>query len=138
MHLSQRYIPYLALVSLPALLPVLVYSYGWVRLSSNQDPLPPCQSFPRRATQGLNSRQMREIFQGEQWCQGDLEGVLRFSVIRSYDPKKLYHHPEVALLRSAAPDRRTVEWARDGSRSEEHTSELQSQFHLVCRLLLEK
>src|SRR5689334_24046989 len=26
----------------------------------------------------------------------------------------------------------------DGDRSEEHTSELQSQFHLVCRLLLEK
>src|SRR5689334_24234053 len=25
-----------------------------------------------------------------------------------------------------------------GVRSEEHTSELQSQFHLVCRLLLEK
>src|SRR6266568_3036033 len=28
----------------------------------------------------------------------------------------------------------SVSW----SRSEEHTSELQSQFHLVCRLLLEK
>src|SRR5438309_5808529 len=27
---------------------------------------------------------------------------------------------------------------RRGDRSEEHTSELQSQFHLVCRLLLEK
>src|SRR5689334_24734165 len=27
---------------------------------------------------------------------------------------------------------------RDRPRSEEHTSELQSQFHLVCRLLLEK
>src|SRR5689334_23954673 len=26
----------------------------------------------------------------------------------------------------------------DAFRSEEHTSELQSQFHLVCRLLLEK
>src|SRR5689334_24701866 len=26
----------------------------------------------------------------------------------------------------------------DHQRSEEHTSELQSQFHLVCRLLLEK
>src|SRR5438309_3260024 len=26
----------------------------------------------------------------------------------------------------------------DDKRSEEHTSELQSQFHLVCRLLLEK
>src|SRR6516164_8188965 len=28
--------------------------------------------------------------------------------------------------------------ASRSSRSEEHTSELQSQFHLVCRLLLEK
>src|SRR5689334_24031436 len=28
--------------------------------------------------------------------------------------------------------------ARRSRRSEEHTSELQSQFHLVCRLLLEK
>src|SRR5689334_24036104 len=27
---------------------------------------------------------------------------------------------------------------RSNHRSEEHTSELQSQFHLVCRLLLEK
>src|SRR5438309_5261939 len=37
---------------------------------------------------------------------------------------------------------RTACWqasaARQQSRSEEHTSELQSQFHLVCRLLLEK
>src|SRR2546429_1812625 len=28
--------------------------------------------------------------------------------------------------------------AREGARSEEHTSELQSRLHLVCRLLLEK
>src|SRR5689334_24728673 len=28
--------------------------------------------------------------------------------------------------------------SRSPARSEEHTSELQSQFHLVCRLLLEK
>src|SRR5689334_23837265 len=28
--------------------------------------------------------------------------------------------------------------ASNATRSEEHTSELQSQFHLVCRLLLEK
>src|SRR5689334_24059189 len=33
-----------------------------------------------------------------------------------------------------APRRRV----RGADRSEEHTSELQSQFHLVCRLLLEK
>src|SRR5437870_8650646 len=29
-------------------------------------------------------------------------------------------------------------WAQDVDRSEEHTSELQSRGHLVCRLLLEK
>src|SRR5690348_18302602 len=29
-------------------------------------------------------------------------------------------------------------WARSITRSEEHTSELQSPVHLVCRLLLEK
>src|SRR5689334_24380274 len=29
-------------------------------------------------------------------------------------------------------------FAESSERSEEHTSELQSQFHLVCRLLLEK
>src|SRR5215510_16061095 len=29
-------------------------------------------------------------------------------------------------------------WARHPARSEEHTSELQSRGHLVCRLLLEK
>src|SRR2546427_4820371 len=37
-----------------------------------------------------------------------------------------------------APERRLVAAARDGERSEEHTSELQSQSNLVCRLLLEK
>src|SRR5689334_24660246 len=33
---------------------------------------------------------------------------------------------------------RGVVAGRGDQRSEEHTSELQSQFHLVCRLLLEK
>src|SRR5438309_5260122 len=48
----------------------------------------------------------------------------------------------------AAPQRHVVATTSDAgaggsrteqsTRSEEHTSELQSQFHLVCRLLLEK
>src|SRR5438309_3905954 len=49
-------------------------------------------------------------------------------------------------FRYGSPDRRTwpscaraeKSYARRIRRSEEHTSELQSQFHLVCRLLLEK
>src|SRR5215208_7889988 len=39
-------------------------------------------------------------------------------------------------LENAIPGR--VQRRRDGARSEEHTSELQSRGHLVCRLLLEK
>src|SRR5438309_8318657 len=54
--------------------------------------------------------------------------------------------PYTTLFRSLAdrsPGRRRPGRGRcsghpAGSRSEEHTSELQSQFHLVCRLLLEK
>src|SRR2546422_4059606 len=32
----------------------------------------------------------------------------------------------------------TIRYANNSPRSEEHTSELQSRLHLVCRLLLEK
>src|SRR2546427_7414798 len=39
---------------------------------------------------------------------------------------------------SSPPRRATVSEARTAFRSEEHTSELQSQSNLVCRLLLEK
>src|SRR5689334_23539590 len=51
-------------------------------------------------------------------------------------------HLEIALgLRGARPAvgplQRALRRIARG-RSEEHTSELQSQFHLVCRLLLEK
>src|SRR5258708_27415651 len=51
-------------------------------------------------------------------------------------------HPEileerVAIGRLREPEHRAPQGSRDG-RSEEHTSELQSPDHLVCRLLLEK
>src|SRR5438309_6573762 len=41
------------------------------------------------------------------------------------------------LNRTGTQTRKFARIAAD-ARSEEHTSELQSQFHLVCRLLLEK
>src|SRR5579862_9993895 len=52
--------------------------------------------------------------------------------------------PYTTLFRSGGarrlrgPAARADRARRLGPRSEEHTSELQSQFHLVCRLLLEK
>src|SRR2546427_12849815 len=55
--------------------------------------------------------------------------------------------PYTTLFRSLVPDqhvgKRTIDLPQEGiadagERSEEHTSELQSQSNLVCRLLLEK
>src|SRR5689334_23794387 len=55
----------------------------------------------------------------------------------------LFRSPRTWARLQPVPDARRVRpvsrrngWQR--WRSEEHTSELQSQFHLVCRLLLEK
>src|SRR5690625_7850614 len=62
---------------------------------------------------------------------GDLAEILSFYSARGWD---------VILLDSAndsIPLRETVKKERQ-IRSEEHTSELQSRGHLVCRLLLEK
>src|SRR2546429_6150781 len=47
-----------------------------------------------------------------------------------------YHKPSEADLKSSQQSTPAVR--PRGLRSEEHTSELQSRLHLVCRLLLEK
>src|SRR2546422_5633446 len=44
---------------------------------------------------------------------------------------------ELTIIPFGNPTRRTIRESCE-SRSEEHTSELQSRLHLVCRLLLEK
>src|SRR5690348_17694673 len=48
------------------------------------------------------------------------------------------HLPRGGPARSGDPDARRDAARPDVPRSEEHTSELQSPVHLVCRLLLEK
>src|SRR5689334_24922410 len=63
-----------------------------------------------------------------------------FLVILRRQPKNLagkYHRSSVQRP-STLPRSATALAVRQDLRSEEHTSELQSQFHLVCRLLLEK
>src|SRR2546429_4929443 len=49
-------------------------------------------------------------------------------------PRGVIRAPAQVSPWRAAPSEET----RSGCRSEEHTSELQSRLHLVCRLLLEK
>src|SRR5690348_17885730 len=69
-------------------------------------------------------------------CSSDLEGALRaiFDFIGERDEA---HARGLALGRKRRRGGRGHRAARAG-RSEEHTSELQSPVHLVCRLLLEK
>src|SRR2546430_9984117 len=49
--------------------------------------------------------------------------------------RSLRNYPAASLRGSRS---RCSRWSRSPARSEEHTSELQSQSNLVCRLLLEK
>src|SRR5438270_6723835 len=62
------------------------------------------------------------------------------TLFRSLEPGERAK-PEAALLereKFLAPEPRNQETETKETRSEEHTSELQSQSNLVCRLLLEK
>src|SRR5689334_23469529 len=69
---------------------------------------------------------------------------LRLSRTLERERQALFFH-RIRLAQAALREGNTPQAERylqacrpQGSRSEEHTSELQSQFHLVCRLLLEK
>src|SRR2546422_11412605 len=79
--------------------------------------------------------------------------LLLFFFLMIRRPPRSTLFPYTTLFRSPHPDRswrsglgRLGRWresrprkgARRARRSEEHTSELQSRLHLVCRLLLEK
>src|SRR5207253_8820445 len=65
-------------------------------------------------------------------------GELAFALEAGFSGAELVAHgnnKDEAFLRRSADEGATV--VLDASRSEEHTSELQSRGHLVCRLLLE-
>src|SRR5689334_24403464 len=72
----------------------------------------------------------------------DLSGTNRAELVRAIGAFGEDAGPAVKAMAEALADpdpevRAAAAWAFS-QRSEEHTSELQSQFHLVCRLLLEK
>src|SRR5699024_11902289 len=88
-------------------------------------------SFPTRRSSDLYSpstslrtviSNMLESGLAEFWMHG---GVLHMSLIGEWDRR---------YRQAVTP----LPYIRDLTRSEEHTSELQSRFDLVCRLLLEK
>src|SRR3989442_15510921 len=58
--------------------------------------------------------------------------------IQALGPTLLSIYPGQSFMRGVASGSRVSLTLDDDTRSEEHTSELQSRPHLVCRLLLEK
>src|SRR5688572_30879138 len=77
-------------------------------------------------------------------CSSDLDGRGKSSAFERYrksGPGRRKHGDQDERFRTADDRRSGSAAARNqlsGNRSEEHTSELQSQSNLVCRLLLEK
>src|SRR2546422_6694148 len=67
-------------------------------------------------------------------CSSDLVGLKRLKAHFSWP----WPRGRSARRRTTTWETRSGIWARKRKRSEEHTSELQSRLHLVCRLLLEK
>src|SRR2546422_6328045 len=66
------------------------------------------------------------------------EGADEIGVIFAPTSRRRVTIAEAKAIRDALPARVPLVGAFLDARSEEHTSELQSRLHLVCRLLLEK
>src|SRR5258708_14522026 len=74
-----------------------------------------------------------------------INACLHFFFLMIRRPPRSTLFPYTTLFRSSSPTLDDADWERlrvdrpwGEQRSEEHTSELQSPDHLVCRLLLEK
>src|SRR5689334_24858822 len=71
------------------------------------------------------------------WVGSDEHQIGRGSLNRTQDGREVGRGLRIGLVVDDL-EAVTLDHGARALRSEEHTSELQSQFHLVCRLLLEK
>src|SRR5687768_17672536 len=93
-------------------------------------PPPRSTLFPTRRSSDLDDAQRIQVAGRAGWL---AQHLLRGHVGWSPDERAGLGEPDRAL-----GHQRHTEVTEDHPRSEEHTSELQSRLHLVCRLLLEK
>lgn len=110
---SSRYTRPICFSFLPVLAVVVVHSYVGIR--SDDCPGSAAVSAELAAGGSPSSPGMRSVFDAFDWHDGTLavpqtSSHLKFAVVRSYDPKKLYHHPEVAFVREAAATGRGLDW----------------------------
>jgi hypothetical protein len=120
--LSRRYALHaIALLLLP-LSPVLIQTYG----RYDTDDCAHVQALlgrgPIEGAEDPRGRWVKDLFSAVQWKEGSLppgssSAEFKTAVIRSYDAKKLYHHPESALVRGASLKSRGTEWIEVGGES---------------------
>src|SRR5699024_12370420 len=105
--------------------------HSFLFLSFSVRRLPPCSTLFPYTT----------LFRSHDFVEAALLSRAGWGVYIAYDLGGSYEEVPPTLLEELGRDRR---WCRGNIqhfrllRSEEHTSELQSRFDLVCRLLLEK
>src|SRR5688572_32658833 len=87
---------------------------------------------PPRSTLFPYTTLFRSSSRSSGWNACQVGRVVEVVEVAEYDPRCDWPRALVRLVRSRSPAPAPV------GRSEEHTSELQSQSDLVCRLLLEK
>jgi len=118
-RLSLRYVRPLSVCFLLALIPVAIHSYFRAEIDDCKVPrafMP--ESAQASGSRGSRDAWMREFFQSSQWEEGSFvrDGMrFDFSIIRSYDAKRLYHRPETSLVERAIVERRGIEWVRADS-----------------------
>jgi hypothetical protein len=118
-RLSRRYVCPLSASLLLALIPVVVHSYFKVEIDDCKAawPIVP-ESAQASHSGGSRDTWMRAIFQSSRWNEGSFfrDGLrFDFSIIRSYDAKRLYHRPETSLVQHANVERRGMDWVKTDS-----------------------
>ena len=117
--LSRRYLPHISIALLLTLIPVAVHSYAKLK---DRDCVRPSELFSACNFEGDREsagRRLNSLFGDVEWCGGILPGQgggppLDYWILRSYDPKKLYHLPETGFVRGPAPIERLTEWLQAG------------------------
>ena len=121
-RLSYRFAPQVVALLLLPLFPVVIHSYSRFRSQDCADMESVLSLAGPRREQPARDEWMSSQFAAAKWREGSLpagSGSRQFKtdVIVSYDAKKLYHHPETALIRGASADSRATEWIEAGESS---------------------
>lgn len=124
MTLAHRYVTPVALLLAGALIPTVMHSYADVRRDSG----PTAQTVEqhlfavRSRASDRTDRWVRRTFAAVDWMErwytvGDRELLL--FVARSYDHKRLYHHPELALVKGVDLEENGLAALPDGGRAQQ-------------------